>query len=258
MKGKISEMANNRFLENGKQFLRTARELGRVGSLAGASVLMPVLGSAILLGVIYQISPWLDANKNAALPFFVAGVVFFAGFALLPTNVLGILSGWTFDFSIGFVAMLVGICGAATVSYFISRLISGERLQQIIERKPKTRALQRALMNEKFSRTLLFVTLLRLAPAMPFAVTNMLMATAGVPLKPFLIGTLLGMLPRSAAVVFVGSGLSELDFTNPQDGWLVILGVAATVITIIIIGIISKRALMRLALEENGLQAKNA
>ena len=81
---------------------------------------------------------------------------------------------------------------------------------------------------------------------MPFALTNFLMASARVSLKSYLVGTFLGMLPRSSAVVFVGSGLSELNFDNPQNTWLLIFGIAATIIIVIIVGTISRHALERI------------
>jgi uncharacterized membrane protein YdjX (TVP38/TMEM64 family) len=80
--------------------------------------------------------------------------------------------------------------------------------------------------------------------------TNFLMAAARVPMKSFVIGTFVGMLPRSSAVVFLGAGLSELTFDNQQNTWLFIFGVAATIIVVLVIGTISKHALERLCLTE--------
>jgi uncharacterized membrane protein YdjX (TVP38/TMEM64 family) len=93
---------------------------------------------------------------------------------------------------------------------------------------------------------LLIIFLLRLSPAMPFALTNFLMASARVPLKSFIGGTFLGMLPRSSAVVFVGSGLSELAFNDPQEAWLIVFGIIATIVSIIFITIVARRALERM------------
>jgi uncharacterized membrane protein YdjX (TVP38/TMEM64 family) len=85
---------------------------------------------------------------------------------------------------------------------------------------------------------------------MPFALTNFLMAAARVPLKSFIVGTFVGMLPRSSAVVFVGAGVSELTFDNPQNSWLIVFGIIATIISIIVIGRIAKRALERLTAKQ--------
>lgn len=76
------------------------------------------------------------------------------------------------------------------------------------------------------------------------------MAAARVPFKSFVIGTFVGMLPRSSAVVFLGAGLSELTFDNQQNTWLIIFGIAATIIVVLVIGTISKHALERLYVRE--------
>ena len=84
---------------------------------------------------------------------------------------------------------------------------------------------------------------------MPFAFTNFLMASAKVPLKSFLLGTAAGMLPRSTAMVFVGAGLSELTLENTGDSYVLVMGIAATIFSALIIAAISRRALVRLTAE---------
>ena len=84
---------------------------------------------------------------------------------------------------------------------------------------------------------------------MPFAFTNFLMASAKVPLKSFLLGTAAGMLPRSSAMVLVGAGLSELTLENTGDSYVLIMGIAATIFSAIVIAAISRRALARLTVD---------
>ena len=91
--------------------------------------------------------------------------------------------------------------------------------------------------------------LLRLSTEVPFAATNFVISSSGVSMKTFLLGTLLGYLPRTSATVFVGSSLTVLNFNQPQESWMIILGIVATIAATIIIGVISKRALNRLTLE---------
>lgn len=55
------------------------------------------------------------------------------------------------------------------------------------------------------------------------------MAAIKVPVGPFAIGTLLGLAPRTAAVVFVGAGLSQLDFSNRQQTGMFAAGAVVTV-----------------------------
>jgi len=47
----------------------------------------------------------------------------------------------------------------------------------------------------------------------------------------------------------VGSRLSELRLDNPQEAWLLAFGIAATVVSIIFVTIIARRALERLTID---------
>jgi uncharacterized membrane protein YdjX (TVP38/TMEM64 family) len=172
--------------------------------------------------------------------------VLFCGFSLLPTNVIGLIGGWAFNFYLGLALVIFSICGSALISFLIHTRIAGKKLPEVFDHHPKAKAIYTALLGEELWRTTLIIFLIRLSPAMPFALTNFLMASARVPVKAFLIGTFFGMLPRSSAIVFVGAGLSELSFENNEDSSLLIFGIAATIVSAIIIGVFAKNALGRL------------
>lgn len=222
------------------------KELGKITPIAFVTTFLPAVGSTILLIFAVPLGNWLRANWEIGGGFFLLGILLACGLALLPTNVIGIIGGWAFGFDLGIVLLISGVVGAALISFLIHSRIIGERLPQIFDAHPKAKAVYQALLGQSLWRTTLIIFLLRLSPAMPFALTNFLMASARVSLKSYLIGTFFGMLPRSSAVVFVGSGLSELNFDNPQNTWLLIFGIAATIIVVIVIGTISRHALERL------------
>ncbi len=225
------------------------KDYGKFGGMAGLTMVLPTIGSMILLLVVYEFAPWLRERREIGFFVFVLGMSLFSGFALLATNVLGIVSGFAFDFQFGLLAQILGLIGASTIMFYFAKSYAQENLTEIIGSKPKFRAIHNALLNEKFLRTLLIITLIRLSPAMPFAVTNFALSAAGVSLRTYLLGTFLGMLPRSAAIVFVGSSLAELDFSQPQESWIIILGIVATIIATIVIGIFSKRALDQITIQ---------
>ncbi len=205
-----------------------------------------MVGSTILLVVALPLGNWLRANWEIGSGFFLLGVLVFCGLALLPTNVIGVISGFAFGFPLGTALLISGVVGAATISFLIHTRIAGERLPQVFNAHPKAKAVYEALIGQSVRRTTLIIFLLRMSPAMPFALTNFLMASARVPVKSYLVGTFFGMIPRSSAVVFVGAGLSELNLEDAQNVWLLVVGIAATIISVIVIGNISRRALERL------------
>lgn len=222
------------------------RELGNLTPIAFVTAFLPMLGSAILIAFAYPLGHWLRENWEIGMPLYLLGVLVFCGLALLPTNVIGVLGGWAFSFNLGIAVLITGVVGAATISFLIHTRIVGDKLPQVFESHPKAKAIYEALVGQSVWRTTLIIFLIRMSPAMPFALTNFLMASARVPLKSFVVGTFFGMLPRSSAVVFVGSGLSELTLNTGQNSWLLIFGIVATVISVIIIGNMSRRALERL------------
>ena len=95
--------------------------------------------------------------------------------------------------------------------------------------------------------TLLVVALLRIPPASPFALANFVLAAARVSLGEYVLGTLIGIAPRTALTTFAGAGLEQLRFDNVQDRWMVVAGVVATIVVCVVLGILANRALRRVA-----------
>ena len=225
------------------------RELDRVAILSAATAVVPIVNSTMLLVFAPAAGNWLRANWEIGTIIYVLLVWLVCGFALLPTNVIGILCGWAFGFPLGICLHMLAIVGASLVSSYVLSPLVGDNLQKFLSRHEKARILHKTLLNQSFQRTTLVITLLRLSPAMPFALTNLLMTAARVPLSSFLIGTFIGMLPRSAAVVFFGAGLSELNFNEPFNVWMFVFGFLTTLASVIVISYFSKQALAKMTAE---------
>lgn len=218
-------------------------ELGNLTPIAFVTTFLPMLGTSLLFIFGIPLGQWLRENWEIGTPIYFVGVAFVCGLALMPTNVIGVIGGWSFGFNLGITILIASIVCAAVISFLIHTRIVGEKLPQVFEKHPKAKAVHEALLEQNFRRTTLIIFLLRVSVIMPFALTNFLMASARVPLSSYIIGTFFGMLPRSSAVVLLGAGLSELNLDNSQDSWLIILGIVGTIISMIVIGTISKRAL---------------
>lgn len=232
-----------------RKIIRLKRDFGKIGFWAAFSLVMPIFGLMAFIGVIYSVSPWLRANQTEGIIAFIVSVAVLAGLAILPTNIVGMVSGWAFDFQFGLLAMLGAIGGALGINYFVSKRLAGENFQKVLERNPKLKVVHKSLLRESFFKAIIIIILLRLSPAVPFAATNFMISASGVSIKTFLLGTLLGYLPRTSATVFVGSSLTRLDFNQPQESWMLILGIVATIAATVVIGVLSKRALNRMTAE---------
>jgi uncharacterized membrane protein YdjX (TVP38/TMEM64 family) len=206
-------------------------------------MVMPPVSGMVLLGTLHEVGPWLRTHGELGLVAYVVGFTVLGGLALLPTYAQSMLGGWAFGVPTGTVAALVGFVGAALVSYGLSRRVSGDRLARLLAQQTRWNAVYEALVRSGFWKAVLIITLLRLPPNAPFAASNVAMSALNVPVVPFGLGTLLGLAPRTSAVVLLGASLSQLDYSSrPAVGWF-IGGLVLTVVALGALGLIANRAL---------------
>jgi uncharacterized membrane protein YdjX (TVP38/TMEM64 family) len=236
-------MANPEKWEKVKHFVR---RMGPAGPLAVIAGTLPPLGGFVLIGFIGQVAPWLRSHQGTGLVIYVLGFSLLAAVALLPTYACSILGGWTFGFAVGFPASMAAFCGAGFFAYLINRRAAGHRVIDIIQEHPKWEAVVRALIGSGFWRSLWIIILLRLPPTSPFAAMNFIMGTTRAPLGAFVLGTAIGMAPRTGAVVWAAAHASTLDFKlDSGQTWLYFAGLAVTIFVVVVIGRIATNAVHR-------------
>lgn len=224
---------------------------GMAGPLAVAALVMPPAAGFILIGYMKTIAQYLRSHADVGPLLYAGAFAALAGLALMPTYAQSALGGFAFGFPIGLAAALVGFVGGAIIGYEIARRASGDKVMHTIRSKPQWNAVRNAfvsgsLAGRGFWKTLGAVALLRLPPNSPFAITNLVMASVRVPRLPYVIGTFIGMAPRTAAAVWVGSQLSDLGSDGIKTPlWLTIVGIAASIIVLGIVGLIASTAIRR-------------
>jgi uncharacterized membrane protein YdjX (TVP38/TMEM64 family) len=202
------------------------------------------------LGTVKLSAGWLQANDEIGVAVYILGFSVMAGLALLPTYAQSFVGGWAFGLWKGSFAAICGFMGASIIGYVIARRAAGDRVTGIIEEHAKWKAVRDALIGGGFFKTLFIVTLLRLPPNSPFAITNLVLASTRVPFVVYVLGTLLGLTPRTVAAVFVGVGASDLSLFGPR--WLTISSIVLIIIVVIIVGTIANRAVTKVTGGENG------
>lgn len=231
----------------GHAHLKVIRTLGPAGPWALLSATMPALGGFLLVGSVGIVGPWLRDMGMTGVAIYVVGFIVLAGCALLPTYSQAVLGGWAFKFALGFPAAMVGFAGASLIGYAIGVGASGDRIVELIRQKPKWNAVRDALAGGGFWKTLGLVTLLRIPPNSPFALTNLVMSSVRVPLLPYLLGTVIGMAPRTAVTVWIASqiqgALSEEGPHKPR--WIIAASVGLTILVVVIIGQLANKAIER-------------
>ncbi len=213
--------------------------------MALIATVLPALGLHACWRLSRRISPWLLAHKRFGVVFFVIGFCILTGLALVPTYANSILGGWTFKFAVGVPAVFLGLLGSATISYLLARRIVGHRVANAIHEHPRWQIVRDALIGGSNLKVIGIIALIRLSPVLPFETTNVLLASCEVKLLPFLAGTMLGVAPRTLAIVFIASHAHKLEMGTPGGWWLLIAGVIATLAIITLTTVISRHALKR-------------
>jgi uncharacterized membrane protein YdjX (TVP38/TMEM64 family) len=228
------------------------RRLGPPGLLALFWTAAPAIAGIALLTYIGVLSDWLLDRGEMGMVIYIVVFIIAGGCGLLPTYAQAILGGWVFGVTAGLPAALLGFTGAALLGYAIARTVSQDRVEQTIAENRKALAVRNALVGKSFARTLLIVTLLRVPPNSPFALTNLVMASAGVAIVPYVIGTMFGMLPRTAvAVIFAAAASREarniVEFVREGPGIAYLIGGLVVMFIVLgIIGAMANQALQRL------------
>lgn len=220
-----------------------ARALGWVGVLCLLAVALPGVGGLLLLASLGEVGPWMASYGFVGWLSYVVGFIVLAGLALLPTFALAALGGWAFGWVAGFAGAWLGIVGGSTVGYVIARCWSGRRVEQVVAQRDEWTAAYRALVKSSRWQTTWLVMLLRLPPNAPFAGTNVLLASCRVPWFSYVLGTAMGMAPRTLAAVLIASSASVLRFDNPYSLAFFAAGLVLLVLALWVIGRIARRAM---------------
>lgn len=117
---------------------------------------------------------------------------------------LTIAGGFLFGVVVGAAAAVVGATLGATVIFLIARTALGEPLLK--RAGPRARQLAQGFRADAFS----YLLFLRLVPAFPFCLVNVVPAFAGVRLATFVGATALGIIPGGLVYAFAGTGLDSV------------------------------------------------
>ncbi|MFI4873483.1 MAG: TVP38/TMEM64 family protein [Phycisphaerales bacterium JB058] len=222
-------------------------DFGRAGPAAIVAAFLPALGGFILLGSIPVIAPKLRDMGTAGLLLYVAVFALTSGFAILPTFAQAALGGYAFGLALGLPGALCGFLGGSLIGYFLARGVTGDDALRGVQQHPKWNIVVRSFFPDRegdgehrgFWRTLGIITLIRFPPNSPFAITNLVLASVKVDLVPFVIGTALGMLPRTAVVAYLGTlvegEISKDALSSARPGWYLPVGIAISVAVLLIL-----------------------
>jgi uncharacterized membrane protein YdjX (TVP38/TMEM64 family) len=133
------------------------------------------------------------------LAYVAVGALCVPGGALLTAT-----GGLVFGVGLATIATVIGATIGATLIFIIARTLLADWLQK---RKAAWFQKLRAGFEKDAFHYLLF---LRMVPAFPFWFVNIAAAVLGLPLRTFVLGTLIGIIPASLAFTSAGAGLGSI------------------------------------------------
>ncbi|EIE99592.1 hypothetical protein SacglDRAFT_02706 [Saccharomonospora glauca K62] len=166
-----------------------------LGALAVAAVLVPLPGPA-------QVRQWAESlGVPGVVAFFVAYSVLTA--APVPRTVFNLAAGLLFGELVGVSVALVATVLSGLLGFLLARALGRDVVVRHLHRKPVR------TVNDRLSGGgVLAVASLRLIPVVPFAPLSYLCGVSALPPRPYLIGTAIGSLPGTVAVVVLGDALT--------------------------------------------------
>jgi len=148
-----------------------------------------------------------DANFLLTALVFVTAYVMIVAFSLPGATIATLTGGFLFATFPGALFNVTGATLGATVIFLAARWGLGAKLGAKLQASDgKIKAIKDGIDENQWS--MLF--LIRLVPAVPFFVANLLPAFLDVPLRRFVISTFFGIIPGAVVYTSVGAGLGEV------------------------------------------------
>jgi uncharacterized membrane protein YdjX (TVP38/TMEM64 family) len=154
------------------------------------------------------IDDFVNEHRTLAVLAYIALYIAAVALSLPGAVFLTVTGGFLFGLAVGASAAVIGATIGATLIFLVARTALGEPLLR--RAGPRAIQLAQGFRDDAFS----YLLFLRLVPAFPFFLVNLVPAFAGVRLAPFVAATALGVIPGALAFAFAGTGLDSIIATQ--------------------------------------------
>lgn len=200
-------------------------------TLRRAVRLIVIAFALVGLVIVWNYTPladWTDPEKIAGLldtlranqwtiPVLLAAYVA-GGMVLFPLTALVTVTGMVLGPWTGFLCAMTGSLASAAAGFGLGRITGRPTIRHLLGKR--YRRIKRAVAKSG----LFTITAVRMVPVAPYTVVNMVLGALGIRLWPYLLGTLLGLLPGVLVLTVLGDRLlrtwRDPDLVN--TGWLLL------------------------------------
>ncbi len=131
----------------------------------------------------------------------------------VPGSILTLGAGAIYGLPLGFAIVLTGASLGATLSFLLARGALRKKVEKMTAGNPGFRALDRAIAREGAK----IVFLVRLSPLFPFTYVNYAFGLTGVRTLPYVLATVVGMIPGGIAYVWLGTAAATAAGSHEAD-----------------------------------------
>lgn len=150
------------------------------------------------------IMAWTAEHYALAVPAFIGAYILIVSMSLPGGVWLTIMGGFLFGTVECTIYVVFGATIGATVIFLAARYAFADYL------RAKAGASVRKMEDGFRENALSYLLFLRLVPAFPFWLVNLVPAFIGVPVGTYMIGTFVGIIPGTFVFASVGSGLGDV------------------------------------------------
>ncbi|MCL7943591.1 TVP38/TMEM64 family protein [Marinobacter sp. ATCH36] len=232
--------------------------LGMLASITFVGVILAILFSLGIHERVVEMLRWFEAQGAwAALLFIVLMTVTVV--ALLPGFLFTTGAGFVFGVFEGTVYVVTGTVIGASMAFLIARYLFGERAKDFVMARSRLRLMSDELTPHGGK----IVLLTRLIPFFPGKLSNYFFGLTRFSFRDFFAGSVFGFIPFSLHNVYLGSIAADLTVLGVRETgrsaleWAIYgAGFAGTVVAVVFLNILARRALAKYTDEEHALEIR--
>ena len=155
----------------------------------------------------HELTAYVGAHPVLAVEIYMAAYAMVVAFSIPGALLMSLSGGYLFGVWEGAAAAVAGASTGAVAMFLVARTAVGDAIARHLERRDGVLSRLQAGAREHTLSTMLA---LRLMPAIPFALVNLLAGVVRMKLGPYVLATVVGITPSTLIYTWTGQGLHAL------------------------------------------------
>jgi uncharacterized membrane protein YdjX (TVP38/TMEM64 family) len=206
--------------------------------------IIPVLLLASVLAAwrLLPVKDWIQSLDSWIGQLGAWGIIVFAVvyvvvvISLAPADIMSMAAGLIFGLW-GIPLVVISATIGATCAFLIARYLAREKVKEFTQKREVFKAVDAVVKEEGWK----LVALFRLNPLVPFNLQNYFFGITEVGLLPYVVATFFGIMPGTAAYVYIGT-LGQVAATGETSQLKIVLLGVGLLTTVLLVWIVGRRA----------------